>query len=176
MVSRTASSIGAATSFDLEKAVGFAVAKNAAGNNVYVGAAIRHGEKSDSGRANGDHVVTASHAWAEYDSAGDDERIADLLKTNNLMPAIVVTTGTVPHARRHLYFRLDGTVTREKLEAANTSLMTLLDSDKVWNADRVMRLAGTVSHPSPKKLGHGYASELTALTNNKDAPRIPPTI
>lgn len=120
--------------FDLEKAVEFAVTKNAAGNNVYVGAAIRHGEKPNSGRANGDHVLDASHSWTEYDEAGDDERITGLLKTNNLTPAIVVTTGTVPYPRRHLYFRLDGAITPDRLEAANESLMTLLDSDKVQDA------------------------------------------
>jgi len=66
--------------FDLEKAAEFAEAKNKAGFNIYVGAAMRHGEKPASGRANGDHVVDASHAWAEFDGAGDAERIDEILK------------------------------------------------------------------------------------------------
>jgi hypothetical protein len=110
--------------FDLEEAVDFAVEKNAAGLNIYVGAALRHGDGSDSGRANGGNVLDASHAWAEYDSAGDDERIQAVLKANNLTPAIVVTTGTTPCPRRHLYFRLDGIVTAKELGAANASLRT----------------------------------------------------
>jgi hypothetical protein len=157
------------TAFKLEEAVEFAVAKNAAGYNVYVGASLRHGDKPDSGRANGDHVVTASHAWAEYDGAGDDERIQAVLKEHNLKPALVVTTGTVPHVRRHLYFKLDGAVTPEKLGAANTSLCKLLGSDKVQNPDRIMRLAGTVNYPSPDKVGRGYVAELTTFYVNKDA-------
>ncbi len=44
------------SAFDLEKAVAFAEAKSNAGYNVYVGAALRHGAKPESGRADGDHV------------------------------------------------------------------------------------------------------------------------
>ena len=102
---------------------------------------MRQGERPASGRANRDHVVTATHSWTEYDAAGDDERIQALLKQHNLTPALVVTTGTVPHLRRHLYFGLDGAVTREKLEAANTALCKLLGSDSVQDAPRTMRLA-----------------------------------
>jgi hypothetical protein len=158
-------------SFDLEDAAQFAIEINAAGYNVYVGAALRHGQKSASGRANGDNVLDASHAWAEYDGAGDDDRIAAILKANNLTPSLIITTGTTPDPRRHVYFRLDGSVSSEKLQAANESLMLLLSSDDVRNADRVMRLAGTVNYPSPKKRQQrGYITELTSLAIRKDAP------
>jgi hypothetical protein len=157
------------SAFKLEKAVEFAEAKNKAGYNVYVGVALRQGEKPASGRANGDHVLDASHLWAEFDGAGDAEHIDEILKGHKLTPAMVVTTGTVPHLREHLYFKLDGTVTPERLEAANTALCKLLGSDAVQNPDRVMRLAGTVSYPSPKKKERGYVEELTALRVNKNA-------
>jgi hypothetical protein len=157
------------SAFDLEKAVACAESKNKAGYNVYVGTALRHGAKPDSGRANGDHVLDASHAWAEYDGVGDDERIGAILKANNLAPALVVTTGTMPHVRRHLYFKLNGTVTPEKLEAANKSLIALFSSDDVWNSDRIMRLAGTVSYPSPKKAVKGYVPELVTLASHTEA-------
>jgi hypothetical protein len=160
------------SAFDVEKAVAFAVKKNKAGYNVYVGAALRQGEKPKMGRADGDHVLDASHAWAEFDGEGDAERIDAILKGHNLTPAMVVTTGTVPHLRAHLYFKLNGAVTPAKLEAANTSLMKLFDSDVVWNADRVMRLAGTVSYPSPKKKAKGNVPELTTLLINKDGARV----
>ena len=91
--------------FKLEQAIAFAVEKNRAGFNIYVGAALRHGEQSYSGRASGHHVLAASHAWTEYEKAGDDERIAAILKDKDLIPAIVLTTGTVPNPRRHLYFQ-----------------------------------------------------------------------
>jgi hypothetical protein len=155
--------------FDLEDAAQFAIEINAAGYNVYVGAALRHGLGSASGRANGDNVLDASNSWAEYDGAGDEERIQAILKANNLTPALVVTTGTTPHPRRHLYFKLVGSVTPEQLQAANASLKALLGSDDVQNPDRVLRLAGTVNYPTPKKRERGYVDELTSLVRNKDA-------
>jgi hypothetical protein len=155
--------------FDIEKAVDFAERKNKDNFNVYVGVALRQGKKPRSGRASGHHVAAAAHAWVDYDAAGDDERINAILKEHKLTPALVVTTGAVPHPRRHLYFKLDGTVTLEKLEAANESLKNLLGSDDVQNPDRVLRLAGTISYPSADKKGRGYIVELTSLHVNKDA-------
>jgi hypothetical protein len=155
--------------FDIEKAVDFAEKKNKDNFNVYVGVALRQGKKPRSGRASGQHVAAGAYAWVDYDAAGDDERINAILKEHKLTPALVVTTGAVPHPRRHLYFKLDGTVTLEKLEAANESLKNLLGSDDVQNPDRVLRLAGTISYPSADKKGRGYVVELTSLHLNKDA-------
>jgi hypothetical protein len=158
------------SAFELKQAVEFAEARNATGDNLYVGPALRQGKRPRSGRAKGEHVLTSAYAWAEYDKADDDERIQALLKQHNLKPALVVTTGTVPCARRHLYFKLDGAVTKEKLEAVNTALCKLLGSDVVQNPDRVLRLAGTVKHPSTDKRGRRYINELTTLLRIPDAP------
>jgi len=117
--------------FDLETAVEFVERRNNVGYNVYVGPALRQGARPDGGRSSDNVVATSALAWAEYDGDGDDERINDILKDNKLTPALVVTTGTVPHVRRHLYFTLDGTVTPAQLRAANTALMKLLGSDAV---------------------------------------------
>lgn len=155
--------------FRLKDAVEFAEARNGIGDNVYIGAALRHGDQPRSGRANREHVLTSLFAWTEYDSAGDDGRIREIMNTNNLVPTIVVTTGTIPHVRRHLYFKLDGSpVTPDQLEAANTALCRLLGSDSVQDANRILRLAGTINFPSPEKIEKGYAAELTTLHINKD--------
>jgi hypothetical protein len=156
--------------FAPEAAVDFAIKQNAAGNNVYVGPALRHGVASATGRANKANVLDSSHAFVDYDAAGDDERIQEVLKGKPLTPAIVVTTGTTPHYRRHLYFRFDGDVTPDQLEAANASLKHLLGSDDVQNADRLMRLAGTINFPSPDKQKRGYITELVTIRSNPTAP------
>jgi hypothetical protein len=156
--------------FKPEEAIDFAIKQNAAGNNVYVGPALRHGVASATGRANKANVLDSSHAFVDYDAAGDDERIQEVLKVKLLTPAMVITTGTVPHFRRHLYFRFDGSVTPDQLEAANASLKNLLGSDDVQNADRLMRLAGTVNHPSPDKQKRGYVAELVTIRSNPTAP------
>jgi AAA domain len=156
--------------FELEYVAKFAQAKNKDGYNIYIAPAARAGKQPRSGRSNREHVCTAAYAWVEFDDDGDAIRIQEILKANSLVPALVVTTGTVPHIRAHLYFRLDGTVTPDQLEAANVALRDLLGTDDVQNADRIMRLAGTVSYPSPDKKGRGYVDELTTLRIVKEAP------
>jgi hypothetical protein len=130
----------------------------------------RNGKRPGDGRADDNLVIDASHAWIEFDGAGDAERIDGLLKTNDLKPATIVTTGTIPHIRAHLYFRLDGAVSPAKLVAANLSLRKLLGSDAVQNASRVMRLGGTINLPTPDKLKRGYKVELTTVRVVKDVP------
>src|ERR1700722_12407573 len=128
--------------FELKEAAEFAEAKNKAGFNIYVGVALRHGKEPRSGRAKGEHVLVSRFAWVEFDGAGDDERVAAILKEHNLAPTLVVTTGKIPHRRAPLFFKLAGTgaATSEKLAAANTSLMKLLDTDAVQDANRILRL------------------------------------
>ena len=90
-------------------------------------------------------------------------------------PAEVVITGTKPFRRSPGAVRacgskpsegwgLDpGNPTPAELTAVNTALRDWLGGDDVQNADRVMRLAGTVSYPSPAKVERGYVPELTKL-------------
>jgi hypothetical protein len=160
------------SAFDLENAAVFAFQKNTAGFNVYVAPALRDGTHK-SGRASGGDIVTARYAWCEYDGAGDAERVHALCKINMLWPAIVVTTGTIPDQRNHLYFEIDGVATPADLTAMGAGLKKLFGTDAVHNADRVLRLAGTVNWPSPKKMGpdYGYIPELTTLRLVPDSPR-----
>jgi AAA domain-containing protein len=158
------------SAFQLKEAAAFAEAKNQAGCNVYVGAALRKGKEPRSGRASDANFQTARFAWAEFDGAGDAERIDAILKENHLTPAMVVTTGTVPHLRAHLYFKIADGADQAKLVAALKSLKASLKSDDVDNASRVMRLAGTVSYPAPKKATNGYVPELVTLHKNEAAP------
>ncbi|MCP2214243.1 hypothetical protein AB7M42_008796 [Bradyrhizobium diazoefficiens] len=158
------------SAFNLQAAAEFAEKKNKAGFNIYVGAALRYGEPGARGRASGAKVLTASHAWAEFDKSGDDTRIDAVLKEKNLPPTMTVVTGRTPHLRAHLYFALDGRITPDQLRTVNTALKTLLSSDAVQNPDRVMRLAGTISYPTPKKVERGYIPERVTLHIRKDAP------
>jgi hypothetical protein len=151
------------SAFELKEAAEFAVAKNAAGCNVYVGPALRQGKQPRTGRATDENFLVSAFAWADFDCAGDEERIAGILKEQQLTPAMVVITGTVPHRRAHLYFKIEDDVSREKLVAANISLKELLGSDDVQNASRLMRLAGTCNYPTPGKKERGYVAELVTL-------------
>ena len=82
-----------------------------------------------------------------------------------LEPDIIVITGTIPHERRHAYWRLlepcnDLTLWRSRqLDRAER-----YQTDKaVANPSRIMRVAGTVSYPNAAKLTRGYVPELTTM-------------
>jgi AAA domain-containing protein len=111
----------------------------------------------------------SSPRWCEFDKHGDADRVAKLCRENLLWPAIVVTTGTVPDRREQLYFEVDDVPTPADLTAMGAGLKRLFGTDAVHNADRVLRLAGTVNWPSPDKIGRGYVAELTKLRLVPDA-------
>ncbi|MGQ2185274.1 primase-helicase family protein [Bradyrhizobium barranii] len=154
--------------FELSAAADFAERKNKVGHNIYVGPAMR--KAGTKGRATKAEVTVSAYAWSDSDKSGDDERIEAICLEKNIIPAMIVMTGCVPHRRLHLYFRLDGDVTSDGIEAANVALRTLFDSDDVQNVDRIMRLSGTVNAPTRKKVERGYIAELVKLRLNANAP------
>jgi hypothetical protein len=161
--------------FDLEAAGDLAERRNRKGYNVYVGVALRQGETpaASNGRASGANVLTACRAWTDFDGEGDDARVEAILKETSIRPAEVVTTGTIPFRRFQVHFELAGKPSEDGLDpgdpiadeltTVNTALRDLFGGDDVQNADRVMRLAGTVSYPSPSKVERGYVPELVTL-------------
>jgi hypothetical protein len=156
--------------FQLKEAAEFTEARNKTGWNMYVGPALRQGKQPGDGRADGALVLTSSHGWAEYDGEGDDERIDAILKAHDLSPKLIVTTGSKPDPRRHLYFGLEGNPSPDQLKAVNVSLKTLLGSDAVQDPVRIMRLAGTINFPTPDKQLRGYIPELVTLRIIPTAP------
>ena len=147
------------SAFDLKAIAGFAEVRNAAGDNIYVGAALRQGSVPESGRANAQSYLAAQCGWCEYDGAGDHERIVAICKEKQLEPAIIVTTGTVPDLRQHLYFRIKGGVVATAEQAAvNDGLRGLLSSDDVKDPIRIMRLGGCINYPTETKRERGYVA------------------
>ena len=163
------------SAFDLEGAAKFAFDTNKLGYNIYIGAALRHGQKPKSGRANDTHFLAARYCWAEYDNTGDHERITAICKAEGLQPAFGVVTGTVPHQRVHIYVLNAQPITEaDENRSCNKALKERFDSDDVDNPSRVMRLAGTVNYPKADKRLKGYppvkwSSILLATSSQTDA-------
>ena len=118
--------------------------------------------KSGKSAKDGD-ILRAHYSFADADDVlgitGLDE-LAEIIK-----PDIIVTTGTIPHERRHAYWRLtepclDLPLWRERQKQIAVQFKT----DKaVINPSRIMRLAGTVSYPSSSKATKGYVPELVTM-------------
>jgi hypothetical protein len=158
--------------FDLDKVIAFAEAKNKAGFNIYVGATLRHGETpaKSRGRASRANALMGHLSWADFDKEGDDVKVDATLKEENLVPAMTLATGRTPYPRGHVYLKLASGVTADEVEKANIALKTLFGSDAVQDPARLMRRAGTINYPTPKKVERGYVTELVTLHIRKDAP------
>jgi AAA domain len=154
------------SAFDLKTVTDFVEMRSAHGDNIYVGAALRHGSIPESGRANAEqNYLAAQYAWCKYDGAADHERIVAICRDKHLEPAIIVTTGTIPHLRQHLYFRIEGgIVTTGEQTAVNEILRDLLGADDVKDPIRIMRLGGCMNYPTEKKQRErGYVAELVTV-------------
>ena len=118
--------------------------------------------KSDKS-ANDSDILRAHYSFADAD---DVQGITGLDELAGLIePDITITTGTIPHERRHAYWRLtepclDLPLWKERQKQIAVKFKT----DKaVVNPSRIMRLAGTVSYPNPAKLAKGYVPELVTM-------------
>jgi hypothetical protein len=157
---------------DLKPVVDYVVKMNSRGCNCYVGAALRHGEKPAEGeRAGKTHFCAASHFWADCDDQGCYERAVDICKRERIKPSMVNITGTTPHTRAQIWIKSAEPITDlAELEIGTTALRDAFGSDNVQNADRIMRIPGTVNFPPRNKIERGYIVELTTLHINNNAP------
>jgi hypothetical protein len=99
------------SAFDIAGAAEFAIKKNAAGFNIYVGVALRQGQTgpNSNGRSSEANFLASLHVWCDFDGSGDCARISNILEEKQLQTAMFVMTGRTPHERGHPYFRLAGT-------------------------------------------------------------------
>lgn len=113
-------------------------------------------------RASKEHIVASFFHWADADTVEAADNIKRLISPRS---TFFVLTGTQPHLRPHVYWELDDpTRNLPAWEAIQYSISRALKTDDVSDAPRIMRLAGTINWPKPKKRdGRGYVAELTTL-------------
>jgi putative DNA primase/helicase len=159
---------------DLPYAAEIAAERNAKGCNTYIGVALRsYGDRAipPDRRATVEDYLASRFAWVDFDKAGDAERIDAVLKQHGLVPRLIVTTGTIPHLRGQLYFQVTGIRDTAHQKEINSALQRLLGSDPaVVVGHQVLRLAGSINHPTEKKKERGYVPELTTLRKIDNAP------
>jgi len=154
---------------ELDEAADFAIGRNLAGCNVYVGAALRLESALRTKRCSGDDFYVATAVPVDIDRDYDATRARMAAVCGD---GLVVTTGLTPERRSQHWVRLDEPCDDlEEFAGAFSSLVHHIGADaKVKDGARLMRLGGTLSFPkSKRKIDAGYLTELTAVTVNGNA-------
>ena len=149
----------------IDDAVDFAIRMNGQKLNIYMTINpidINASIKAGSGATDTD-ILRAHYSFADAD---DHAGLTGITKLSELCePDIVVTTGSVPHERRHAYWWLSEACTDLVLwRSTQLNIATLFSTDRrVINPSRIMRVAGTISYPNTDKRTRGYISELVSM-------------
>ena len=145
-----------------DDAVDLAVRMNDVGLNIYM--MINPISNNAVGKAATDADILRAHYT--FVDADDQSGLSGLnTLAAKLEPDIIVITGTIPHERRHAYWRLLEPCTDLDLwRSRQLDRAERYQTDKVVaNPSRIMRVAGTVSYPNAAKLTRGYVPELTTM-------------
>jgi hypothetical protein len=162
---------------DLRSVAEFAAEKNARGENVYVGMTLKKADTAPFCRTSKEDFLAGIWAWSEFDGKGEIDSALGKLRELDIVPSVLIKTGTVPHDRGHLYYQLDAPVADpDVLVAANEGLQSRLGGDPVQDVSRIMRLAGTVNYPTKDKAAKGYATEIVTITPARERRQYSPSV
>lgn len=143
--------------------------------NAYFAPSLRKADTDASRRAKKADVLGAAMVWLDFDDPGAAKAAQEQWRREGITPSQVVFTGTKPDLRAQAFWHL------KEIETDQDRLNTLLAGahvrfgfvadKKVINADRVMRLPGTLSWPKAGK--DGRQLEVVALTELRGAAEEP---
>lgn len=145
---------------ELDRAAQFAAWINRKGCNVYIGVTLKSADAPQKGRTAADKATLATCLPVDSDVqfVSTAERLAMIAK-----PELVVMTGRYPESRGQFFIRIKPTPDLSAWETAHERIVRKCGGDEnALGRDRLMRLAGSVSYPSPKKIERGYVVERTS--------------
>jgi hypothetical protein len=144
---------------------------NALRCNVYVGVCLKKLKTPRGHRINGGDscIMTAMAVDIDHDAEESNARLAAIAT-----PGLTVTTGTIPELRQQKWCALAKPCADMPLvkHAFETVVETIGGDTNATGLNRLMRLAGSVSRPCPKKQARGYVPELTTLSVDPNAPPV----
>lgn len=128
-------------------AVEFALRQNTEGFNVYVGLNPRIPGTNRNSAGTADDVEIAFFGAVDCDTATASEALCRFVDDcEQPAPSFLVLTGTVPSARLHSYWALDGAIRNHtSREAIMRGLAARFAGDAIHDAPRILRLAGSIS-------------------------------
>ncbi len=127
--------------------------------NVYIGAALRRPDTAPFGRAKDNEAWALTAFYTDLDEDGAVPAARAVY--GNAKPTMVVVTGTHPHKRAQLWWKLEEPATSpEHWEAVLRGMAVAMGGDTtVVNPSRVMRLAGSIAWP----VKEGRLVEITSI-------------
>lgn len=131
---------------------------------------IREADRPPAGRrANAEAIAATFFHWADADSREAADNIKSFVGPKG---TFTVITGREPCVRPHVYWELqeptrDFAAWTQRQKAIATTLKT---DPAVVDPPRIMRVAGTVNWPKPKKQAKGYIPEVTELRILRNPP------
>ena len=156
----------------MDEAVEFAVSMNRLGRNIYaVRNPIRATANVGKGATDAD-ILAAFFLWADCD---DPTSEGNVRRFDGPRVATAVVTGREPFTRVHTYWELlepcyDLAAWRE----TQSAIAAHFGSDRqVINPSRIMRVAGTISHPAAHKRAKGYVPEICTIRHLDGAAPVP---
>jgi hypothetical protein len=114
------------------------------------------------GSAKDADIQRAFYAFVDGDEKGAADRAREF---DWFDQAMEVVTGIKPFFRNHIYYRFNCPMEdmRQWTELQKLLIAELKTDKVIHNPSRIMRIAGTVTHPPRKKRELGYTSEVTKL-------------
>lgn len=152
----------------LAAAADFACWINKQENNVYVSATLKRPDTPEKGRTMAHHALMATCLPMDIDVNFGvvADRFFSVAK-----PQLLVVTGSKPATRGQLFARIEPTTDLAAWEQLHAMIVKHCGGDEsALGRNRLMRLGGTVSYPSPAKSARGYVKERT-LVHFMDAPQ-----
>lgn len=149
------------------KGASFIIEQNLMGFNVYsVVNPVRRGLTSE---ATDDDVVAAIYHFIDNDDT--DTAVIEEKVAASFQPAFIVESGLIPRPRQHTYWRMPHPITdMSQWTVTQKGLAEHFGTDPtIHNPSRLMRIAGTVSFPPPRKVRRGYVTEQTRLLIDPDS-------
>lgn len=115
--------------------------------NVYIGAALRRPDTAPFGRAKDSDAWALTALYADLDEEGAVRAARAVYE--GAKPTMVVVTGTAPHTRAQLWWKLEQPATDPAhWESVLRGMAVAMQGDvTVTNPSRVMRLAGSIAWP-----------------------------
>jgi hypothetical protein len=143
--------------------------------NFYV---VRNPIRADvpaSRAATDDDIVAAFLFWADCDNKPSAENVK---RFDGPKFTAHIVTGRIPETRVHPYWDLDKPLYDMAIfRDMQQRIAQHFGSDSaVINPSRIMRVAGSVTHPDSKKRDRGYVSEITTLRTEYPDTRPPVTL